>query len=163
MAAVLAAERTSQRRFSFIAPVCGVSLPLPLMVVYTMGKADSVRRRCVWVRDRTRTSGSSRRDGQTDFAGRAGLERAGQELRGFPSSNSTSRSGTRGSRPAASILGLPADGTGCSMDPFGTRSMRNVQVYRWSNEMGRYRRATVHRAVSQDRQSDLSMNDYVGV
>jgi hypothetical protein len=41
--------------------------------------------------------------------------------------------------------------------------MRNVQVYRWSNEMGRYRRATVHRAVSQDRQSDLSMNDYVGV
>jgi len=158
----------SSERFSFI----GVSLrdfrsPLPLMVVDTMGKAVSGTQTSVYayVID-TDERGTAAVTGQTDFAGRAGLNVRGKSSEGFPKQQYHFEVWDDDDRDrAASILGLPADADWVLQGPYSDKTlMRNVLVYRWSNEMGRYAPRTrfIELFLKTDN-SELSMNDYVGV
>jgi hypothetical protein len=158
----------SSERFSFIgASLRSFRSPLPLMVVDTMGKAVSGTQTPVYgyVID-TDERGTATVTGQTDFAGRAGLNVRGKSSEGFPKQQYHFEVWDDQDRDRdASILGLPADADWVLQGPYSDKTlMRNVLVYRWSNEMGRYAPRTrfIELFLKTDN-SDLSMNDYVGV
>jgi len=158
----------SSERFSFIgASLRGFRSPVPLMVVDTMGRAVSRTQTPVYgyVID-TDEQGVASITGPTDFAGRAGLNVRGKSSEGFPKQQYHFEVWDDNDRDrAASILGLPADADWVLQGPYSDKTlMRNVLVYRWSNEMGRYAPRTrfIELFLKTDN-GDLTMNDYVGV
>jgi len=161
-------SNVSSERFSFIgASLRAFRSPLPLMVVDTMGRAVSGTQTPVYgyVID-TDEQGIASMTGPTDFAGRAGLNVRGKSSEGFPKQQYHFEVWDDEDRDrAASILELPADADWVLQGPYSDKTlMRNVLVYRWSNEMGRYAPRTrfIELFLKTD-DGDLTMNDYVGV
>ncbi len=155
-------------RYSFIASTLrNFRSPLPLMIVDTMGQTvgSSQVPSYGYVID-TDEQGVASVTGETDFAGRAGLNVRGKSSEGFPKRQYHFEVWDDDDRDlAASILGFPADADWVLQGPYSDKTlMRNVLVYRWSNEMGRYAPHTRFiELFLKTGNGDVSMDDYVGV
>ncbi len=155
-------------RYSFVGSTLrNFRSPLPLMIVDTMGQTvgSSQVPSYGYVID-TDEQGVASVTGETDFAGRAGLNVRGKSSEGFPKRQYHFEVWDDDDRDrAASILGFPADADWVLQGPYSDKTlMRNVLVYRWSNEMGRYApRTRFIELFLKTGNGDVSMDDYVGV
>jgi hypothetical protein len=156
------------QRYSFISrSLRDFRSPLPLMIVDSMGRTVGTSQMPAYgyVID-TNEQGVATVAGRMDFAGRAGVNVRGKSSEGFPKRQYHFEVWDENDRDrAASILGFPADADWVLQGPYSDKTlMRNVLVYRWSNEMGRYApRTRFIELFLNTGTGNVSMDDYLGV